>query len=107
MSSLLVTAVKALTLLPRYTANSVSKPLPTVSTTTVVLPGAVQKYQTEWPPEFPAWFGSPDSLVAFTLVPVTLADPPESPCALAKLSLAGTALPMTTVNRLLNSCATL
>src|SRR4051812_43552488 len=37
----------------------------------------------------PAWSGSPLSLVAFTLVPLTVALAPLMVCALAKLSLAG------------------
>ena len=78
-----------------------SKLLPTVSITTARLLGAVQKYQIECPPAFPAWFGSPASLVALTVVPVTLADPPENPCALAKLLLAGATTPMVTETRVM------
>ena len=34
--------------------------------------GAVHEYQTEWPPALPAWFGSPGSFVAPTVVPLML-----------------------------------
>ena len=60
---------------------------------TGVLAGAVQRYHTECPPESPAWFGSPVSLVAPTLLPVTLPVLPLSDWPLAKASFTGCALP--------------
>ena len=63
--------------------------LPTVSMVTGSVVGAVQRYQIECPPALPAWLGSPVSLVALALLPVTLPELPLSACALAKASFAG------------------
>jgi hypothetical protein len=49
--------------------------------------GACQLYQTDLPPTLPAWFGSPGSFVAPTLVPLTIPLLPERTCAAAKASL--------------------
>src|SRR6185503_2079215 len=51
--------------------------------------GATQRYQIECPPALPAWLGSPLSLVALALPPVTLPELPLSAWALAKASFAG------------------
>ncbi len=48
--------------------------------------GAVQEYQIDAPPAFPAWFGSPVSLVAPTLEPMAVPARPESGGAEAKAS---------------------
>src|SRR5215471_14382983 len=68
----------------------VSKSLPTVAKLTVILAGAVQVYQTEAPPGFPAIVaGSPVSFVAPMLLPLIEPLAPTATWALAKLSLAG------------------
>ena len=56
----------------------------------VTLPeeGAVQNHHTEAPPAFAIMFGSPVSLLAPTLEPVTVAEVPLINVALAKLLLA-------------------
>src|SRR5947209_8098688 len=64
ISSLLAISVRLETLLPVYTANNVSKVLPSVSNVTDRFVGAVQQNQSEWPPGLPAWLGSPGSFVA-------------------------------------------
>ena len=51
--------------------------------------GAVQLYQTEAPPELPAWRGSPGCLVALVVSTMMVPEAPASTAALAKLSLAG------------------
>ena len=51
--------------------------------------GAVHVHQTEWPPMFPAWFGSPASLVAPTFEPATLTVDPTIPERFTKSSLPG------------------
>jgi hypothetical protein len=43
---------------------------------TLPLDGAVQTHQMDLPPVFPAWLGSPASLVAPTFEPVTEAEEP-------------------------------
>src|SRR5438046_6772810 len=53
------------------------------------LPGALQVYQREWPPALPAWLGSPDSLVALALEPVTAPEAPLKVCAFTKRSFGG------------------
>src|SRR5687768_2703797 len=82
-----------LTLLPVYTASSVSKSLPTVVTVTAMFDGAVQRYQTERPPVSPAWLGSPDSLLAHIVVPVRLPGTAEIIWAFENGSLAGAEQP--------------
>jgi hypothetical protein len=88
-SSFEAMAVRLLTAVPVYTASRVSKPEPAVSIDTGAALVAVQRYQTEAPPELPAWFGSPGSLVAPTLDPPAVPEAPASACALAKSSFAG------------------
>src|SRR6266404_692437 len=60
----------------------------------VTLPaaGAVHDHQTDLPPTLPAWFGSPVSLVAPTLEPLSVAEEPLAAVALAKLSFTGAAV---------------
>ena len=68
----------------------VSKSLPTVSTVSVPLKGAVQRYQTDARGVLtPAWSGSPVSLVARMLLPLTVPLLPPSTVALAKASFSG------------------
>src|SRR5689334_14218789 len=55
----------------------------------VALADAVHRYQTECAPTLPAWFGSPDSFVAATFVPVTVPDVPAIDWAAANGSFAG------------------
>jgi hypothetical protein len=74
----------------------VSKVLPTVLMTVRPLAGACHLYQTDAPPELPAWLGSPASLFAPTFVPVTPPAMPVKTRALAKLLLVGP-LPTATV----------
>ena len=62
--------------------------LPTVSKLMEAVSGAVQQYQIECPPGLPAWLGSPASLVAPTLLPVTVPLAPPMNSQLVKLSLA-------------------
>jgi hypothetical protein len=50
---------------------------------------AVHEYQTDLPPPFPAWFGSPASFVAPTFVPVALPLVPDRAVAATKASFAG------------------
>src|SRR3954471_2329966 len=57
--------------------------------TTRPLVGAVQVHQTDFPPALPPWFGSPASLVAPLLLPVTVMPGPLRGVALPKLLLAG------------------
>ena len=68
-SLLEATSVRALTALPVYTASRVSKLLPAVETVAVPEASAVKYHHTDLPPALPAWFGSPDSLVALKLLP--------------------------------------
>ena len=69
-SSLLeATVVRDPTALPVYTARRVSKVLVAVSSANVPALRGVKEYQTDFPPALPAWFGSPDSLVALVLDP--------------------------------------
>src|SRR5262245_24388629 len=51
--------------------------------------GAIHRYHTEAPPACPAWLGSIGSLVAFTLVPLTM--PAVMIWALANMSFGGVA----------------
>ena len=83
------TGVKAPTLLPVYTAKTVSKLDPAVERVAAPLAGAVQLYQIENPGAWPAWEGSPVSAVALTELPVRVQEVPVKPEAEAKLSLAG------------------
>src|ERR1035441_5693134 len=91
-SSLEATRLSALTVVRIWTPRSVSNALPAVLKVTVPLAGATQRNQTEAPPVFPAWFGSPASLVAPTVLPDVVPETPAIVVALAKLSLAGAAL---------------
>lgn len=70
-----------------------SKLLPTVSTVKVPAWGAVQLHQSDLPPELPAWFGSPDSLVALALEAETLPLSPPRVVRLEKASLLLAAVP--------------
>jgi hypothetical protein len=63
----------------------VSKLLPAVTILTFPLVWGVHVYHMDLPPAFPAWLGSPGSLVALLLLPVTV--PPLYDRALLKLSL--------------------
>jgi hypothetical protein len=72
-----------------YAPRIVSKLLPDVLIVTLPLDGAVHDHHTDLPPELPAWFGSPDSLVAQLLAPLTVDDEPLIDTLLAKLSFAG------------------
>jgi hypothetical protein len=67
----------------------VSKIVPLVSIANVPFRGAFQLNQTECPPAFPAWFGSPGSFVAFEMstAPVPSAD--RKGIGVAKESFAG------------------
>src|SRR5438552_1766104 len=69
--------------------SSVSKLEPAVVTVVAPEAGAVQRYQTEAPPEFPASGGSPGSFVAPRFEPATVPLPPLIVCALANVSFAG------------------
>jgi hypothetical protein len=62
-----------------------------VSTVALPVAGATQRYQIEAPPLFPAWFGSPASLVAPAFDPVAVPLDPEIDWALANMSFAGAA----------------
>ena len=52
--------------------------------------GAVQRHHTDLPPGCPAWFGSPGSLLAPTLVPTVFPEENPRAAALMNLSLSGT-----------------
>src|SRR5438045_4845501 len=71
-SSLPATKTKFETVLPVYTAKSVSSVLPWVMSVSPPEDGAVQVHQTDFPPTSSTWNGSPGSLVAPTLEPGTL-----------------------------------
>ena len=86
-SSFETSSVRASTLLPVYTASSVSKSLPAVSIVTAPPSGAVQLHHSDAPPPSPAWSGSPGSLAAPALLPVARPDAPPIPGAESKLSL--------------------
>ena len=90
-SSLEAIAVSPETAEPVKTPMIVSKLLPEVDMVTLPEAGAVQNHQTEAPPAFPAFGGSPDSLVAPTFEPVTVTDEPLSTVALANMSFTGEA----------------
>ena len=66
-----------------------SKLLPAVFRLTLPLDGAVQVHHTDLPPALPATVGSPDCLVAFTLVPFKLNDVPATTEAFANASFTG------------------
>src|SRR6266542_499919 len=68
-------------------ATSVSKLLPIVSNCQVPAAGAAHRYQVDLPPGFEAWSGSPASLVAPRLLPLTVPAFPVMTSALARLSL--------------------
>jgi hypothetical protein len=88
-------SVSAFTALPVYTASSVSScvvpvsMLPAVSTLSSPSAGAVHRYQTDFPPASPAWFGSPISFVAPTFDPATLPEGVARSCEAAKSSFVG------------------
>ena len=70
--------------------NKVSKLLPVVSIVTIASVGATQFHHTDLPPAFPAWFGSPASLLALVFLPeVTIGEPPFKVIALTNKSLTG------------------
>jgi hypothetical protein len=69
----------------------VSKPLPDVSIESDPVAGATHRYQMLAPPALPAWFGSPVSFVADTLVPDVVPLEAESVRAALKASFAGAA----------------
>src|SRR5215471_313190 len=79
------TGVSVFSVVPVYKITDGLKLLPHVSNWYTPPCGTLHAYHTEAPPGP----GSPVSVVAFTFVPVRLAEPPETSCALAKLSLAG------------------
>jgi hypothetical protein len=83
-SSLAATAVNAETDEPVKTPRMVSKLLPEVETVTLPEAGAVQDHHADAPPAFPAMGGSPASLVAPVLYPVTVTAEPLITIALAK-----------------------
>jgi hypothetical protein len=76
---------------PVKTPRVVSKLLPKVEIVTLPEAGAVQDHHTEAPPELPAMGGSPGSLEAPTLEPVTAILVPVMTVALANMSLTGPA----------------
>jgi len=90
-SSFAAIEVKAVTGEPLKIPRTVSKLLPRVETVTLPEADAVQNHHTEAPPALPAIGGSPNSLVAPTLDPATVADEPLIRVALAKLSFTGAA----------------
>src|SRR6266540_4937216 len=89
MSSLVATTDRLPRLLPVYTASKVSNVLPSVLNVTWPPMAGVHRYQIELPPVFPAWFGSPDCLVALIFVPLVLPELPARASALLKLSFSG------------------
>src|SRR3954469_8130950 len=91
MSSFAATSVSAPSEEPVYAASTVSKPEPTVSKVAVPALGAVQTYQIECAAGEAARAGSFACFVAFTVVPVTRREAPESACGEPKLSFAGAA----------------
>jgi hypothetical protein len=77
---------------PVKTPSIVSKELMAVEMVTVPEDGAVQLHHTDAPPELvEIMFGSPVSLVAPTLEPVTLTDEPLTSVALTNMSFTGAA----------------
>src|SRR4051812_31193984 len=72
-------------------ASNVSKLLPTVSNVIAALVGAVQQYHTDFPPESPAWSGSPVSFVALAFVSSHVPELPARLVQAAKASFAGCA----------------
>jgi hypothetical protein len=72
------------------------KPVENATFGTLPSPGASHAYQTEWPPVFPAWSGSPASFEALMLVPSMLPLAGSNPLrstAAAKSSFAGVPSP--------------
>src|SRR5258705_10959686 len=95
-SSLELRTVRALTAVPVYAAKIVSKSLPLVSNVAWPVPVAVQSNQTDLAPNIGVpsiatvgFVGSPGSLVAKALLPLTVPELPPMTCALAKLLLGG------------------
>jgi hypothetical protein len=98
LSSFAATGVSEASDEPRYTASSVSNVVSrklsrgstsNVSKTASPSAGAVQRYQTEWPPASPAWLGSPACFVALVVRPRTKFFTVAIRCAAEKASLAG------------------
>ena len=73
-SSFSATALKASPDGPTYTASSVSNELDCVSTVSEPLAVGVTFHQTDEPPGFAPWYGSPFSIVAPTFAPVVVDD---------------------------------
>ncbi len=71
-----------------------SKLLPAVLTVTVPAAVGVIFHQTEAPPELPAWLGSPDSLVAKTLLPLVVPEDEVRAIAAEKPSFDGADVPV-------------
>src|SRR5260221_147494 len=90
-SSFDATSVSEETLEPVYTPSSVSKSEPSVETVAGPVIGASHLHQTVAPRGLLEWFGSPDSLVAPTLVPVAVTWAPVIVCAEANMSFDGPA----------------
>jgi hypothetical protein len=88
-SSFCATRTRVFTAPPVYTASSVSNALPCVSIVVLPFAGAVHCHHTDAPPAFPPWLGSPASLFAPALVPVTVALLPRMMVAAAKLLFTG------------------
>src|SRR5436305_1538942 len=83
------TGVRSASVVPVYTARTVSISLPQVSKVNCAVAGAVHANQMDAPPGCPAWFGSPGSLVAPTFELTTLPENPETGLASAKASGSG------------------
>ena len=66
-----------------------SNELPAVSSASVPVAGAVQRYQSEAPPALFAWRGSSSSTLASAVDAETEPAVPESACAASKRSFAG------------------
>src|SRR5688500_8345366 len=80
------------TLLPVYTASSVSISAPSVSKDTRPLAGAVHRNQSDAPADrSKTWIGSPASRLAPSLSSTSVPRPPLSALEAAKLSLGGSA----------------
>jgi hypothetical protein len=67
----------------------VSNEDPNVEIVSTPFAGAVNFHHTDFPPEYPAWLGSPDCFVALRFVPETVVDEVGSAVADANASLAG------------------
>src|SRR3954471_15356493 len=70
-------------------ARSVSNVLPAVEKVALPLVGAVHDHQTDAPPSWSLWGGSPGSSVAWLLWPLVLTELPLSTTRLAKKSFLG------------------